>query len=775
MSPQFAAVPRDFVEELTRAVLHAENRLGRRVKRADLARRLNVSPASLYAYLNGTTLPPGSIFDRLLVEYGIVGAEAGRLSSLRDQAELSQRSSRRTDGPSERVLPIPRQLPAAPPHFIGRSTALGALDELVLGRAEPRTAVAVALSGTAGVGKTALALHWCHRATEHFPDGQLYAELRGFDRRPPATAADVLLGFLRALGVAPDAAPDEVEAMAALYRSLLAGRRMLVLLDNARSAAQVRPLLPGTASSLAVVTSRDRLDSLTARDGAQGISLDVPDLDEALAVLAGHAGAGLVDAEPAAARELVTLCGRLPLAISIAGARVRASVARRIAPLAGELRDAHGRLDELGGTEADFDLRTVFSWSYAALPDGSARLLRLLSVHPGTHFDVHACAALLGGTESPQPPLRGLTAANLVTERSPGRFVIHDLLRIYAAELADQDDPAAAVAALERLLDYYIEAARRANARVQPSWTDAEPPRHTGSLPAVPGYEEAMSWFAAEMDTMSRLVDAAAERGLDPAAWQLAWRCTVYLRRTGMRTERARLQRAALDAAQRAGNELATAVSQRLLADALCRLGALGKAAALLRLSLRASEELGAKTEMMQAHLSCVRLHHAEGRHHEALGHAERALQLAAAGGEALSIADGSTAVAKQLALLGHPGRARELAQRALKLYRQTGHAEGEADILLVLGGLELRAGADGQAERHIGRSLEIDRLLGDRYWEAHASNLLAGIEEARGDLTRAREHRRHALALLEALHHPDAEAVRAALGAETRGRRDSG
>ena len=525
-----AALRRRLATELTRAVVGAEKRLGRAVDRAELARRLNVSPSSLYAYLNGTTLAGVSVFDDLLAALGVTGPEAGRLSTLRDAADTARRLRATTAkaGPrSPRAepppTPVPRQLPPSNPQFVGREAELGRLDALPgplperipgpsagpspgpspgpsRGPVPPsppplpagpgaRPVTVATIEGTGGVGKSTLALHWAHRVQDRFPDGQLHVNLRGFDSGAPMEPSEALHGFLQALGVAPAAIPAQETVASALLRTLLSGRRVLLVLDNARSADQVRPLLPSGPGSLAIVTSRNRLDSLVVREGAYRITLDVMPRYAARALLERQIGADRLAREPRAAEELVDLCARLPLALSVAAARAAVAPEGSVGLLVSELRQVQGRLDLLQLPDADLDLRTVFQGSYALLAPPAARLFRLLGHHPGPDVDGPACAALTDAATPPRALLDTLAAAHLVQQHTPGRFVLHDLLRLYAKELADRGPAEERRAGTERLLRHYLAAARLADHRLEP-WRppqaddpDPEPGPSAGSAP----------------------------------------------------------------------------------------------------------------------------------------------------------------------------------------------------------------------------------------------------------------------------------------------------
>src|SRR5215831_18302199 len=404
------------------------------------------------------------------------------------------------DGPGDEVRP--GLLPAAVPDFTGRATELAELSAL---RGQPgRPVVITAIGGTAGVGKTALAVHWAREAASHFPDGQLYVNLRGFGPGDPLPPAEALRAFLDALGVPAAQIPASLDAQHVLYRSLLDGKKILILLDNARDPAQVRPLLPGT-------------------DDARQISLDVLTEDEARQMLAARIGPGRIADEPAAADELIGLCARLPLALAITAARAAAHPGFTLAALAAELADASGRLDALSAGEDAADVRAVFSWSYRNLGAPAARMFRLLGLHPGPDITA-AAAASLAGLARPEARrlLRELTRGHLLSEPAPGRYAFHDLLRAYAAErAAAEDTPAGRHAATARVLDHYLHTAHNAALLLKPSrqpLTLTQPA--AGVTPECPAsYDQAMAWFTAEHHVLLAAVALAVENGFDTYTW----------------------------------------------------------------------------------------------------------------------------------------------------------------------------------------------------------------------------------------------------------------
>ncbi|MFD0687908.1 ATP-binding protein [Actinomadura fibrosa] len=768
--------------ELTLLLFRRERQLGRALDRGELARRVNVSRSSLYAYLKGTTLPRTNVFDRLLSVLGAEAAEMRELSTLRDTIEVAQQRPQGTgaDRPAEpghgtpdvarraARVPLPRQLPPVTGHFAGREAELRRLDG-ILDEADASAAVIVTVDGSAGVGKSTLALRWAHQVKDQYPDGQLHVNLRGFDPEGPADPGEVLHRFLQALGAAPESIPAGLDAKAALYRSLLADRRILVVLDNAASSAAVRPLLPGTATCLAVVTGRNRLESLLVREGAHRLTLDVLPYREALSLLERWLGARRLAEQAAAADELMELCARLPLALSIVAARAAARPDGSLERLADRLRDVPDRLEALGAGAADLDLRRVFQTSYALLPEPAARLFQLLGTHVGPDIDAHACAALLGAAAPPRAELDALTGAHMLTEQEDGRFSSHDLLRAFARQLADRLGEADRRAAVERVLDYYLCTAIRAGRHIEPCRARELPePGPSWAGPRIDGYADAVAWFTAEIPTLHATMEQAAAEGFHGHVWRLAWAATVFLRRTGRRDERVAVHRAGLAAAGRADDRAVPATSMRLLGDGLTRLGEHAEARELLEASLAECRAIGDARGAFQAHLSLSRLHDAAGAHAEALEHAEEALRSPVGSGDPLAEADALIEVTEQRERAGRCAEALPLGRRALDLYRGLRYVEGEAYALRTIGRIERRLGRTRDAIVRYERSLELDRRLGDRFWAAHVLSDLANAHEEAGEPGRARARRLEALAMFESIRHPASRAVRTMLDADT-------
>jgi tetratricopeptide (TPR) repeat protein len=627
-----------------------------------------------------------------------------------------------------------------------------------------------ALAGTAGVGKTALAVHWAHRARDQFPDGQLYVNLRGFDPGGQAMApAEALRGFLNALEVSPQRIPVGLDAQAALYRSLLAGRRMLVVLDNARDPGQVRPLLPGEPGCLVLVTSRNRLTGLVAVEGAHPLTLDLLGVEEARELLAARLGADRVAAEAQAVEDVIASCARLPLALAIVAARAATHPKFGLAALAGELRQARGGLAALaGGDDPHSDLRAVFSWSYHTVGAEAARLFRLLGVHPGPEISPPAAASLTGRpVEQTRALLAELARANLVTEHTPGRYSFHDLLRAYATEQAhmhDSDDERRA--ATRRLLDHYLHTAHTAARLLNPPRDPITPtPPEHGVTPEHPAdHQQALAWFAAEHPVLLAAVDHAAATGFDTHTWQLAWTLVEFLERRGHWHDWAATQQAAVAAARRLPDPSAEASAHRLLARAYTRLGRHDEAHTQLRQALDVYGQTGDQAGQAYAHTNLAAEWARQGRHAEALEHARRALDLFRATGHQRGQAQALNSIGWWHAHLGDHQQALASCQQALILLRELGDRTGEADTWDSIGYANHHLGHHHEAITCYHHALDLYRDLGDRYDEAETLTSLGETHHAAGDPNAARDAWRHALIILDDLDHPDADHVRARL-----------
>ncbi|MFD6662521.1 ATP-binding protein [Micromonospora chalcea] len=424
--------------------------------------------------------------------------------------------------------PIPRLLPPGVPDFVNRTEDLQHLGASLASSADTSTpTVIVVIAGTAGVGKTSLALHWAHQVREHFPDGQLYANLRGYDPGQPAQPHDILERFLRALGVPHDDIPADTDSRTDLYRSLLAERRALVVLDNAATVTAVRPLLAGTGRSLTIITSRSRLSTLVAREGARRLTLDVLSDPDAVKLLQLTTDSYRRGDDPQELAELAQLCARLPLALRIAAERASRYPQQALGDLIQDLRDESGLWDLLTSDDDDeaSEIRSVFAWSYQALPADAATLFRLLGLHPGPDFCTSAAAALAGITPNrTRSILDVLVGAHLLEQKARDRYQFHDLLRAYAADQVLQDETAESrAAALDRILSWYLHSTHNAITASMYGHPTLDLAPHPDSVtPATfTTHEQAISWYEAERTNLVAATRAANAHGMHQHAWQL--------------------------------------------------------------------------------------------------------------------------------------------------------------------------------------------------------------------------------------------------------------
>ncbi|WP_433292042.1 tetratricopeptide repeat protein [Actinoplanes sp. CA-030573] len=657
----------------------------------------------------------------------------------------------------------PAQLPLDPAGFTGRDRELAHLDALAAGAAG-RGVIISAVSGTAGVGKTALAVRWAHRVRDRFPDGQLYVNLRGFGPSgPPLSPSDALRGFLDGLGVPPQRIPADLAARAALYRSALAGRRMLILLDNAGDAEQVRPLLPGVPGCVVVVTSRDRLAGLSVTDGAQLLLLDVLTAEGARSLLARRIGADRVRAEPQAADEIVKACARLPLALAIVAARAAAHPAFSLHAIAAELRET--RLDVLAGPDPATDVRAVFSWSYRRLSPPASRLFRLLGVHPSPVSGAGALAALAGiAPAAIRPLVAELVAANLLAEPQPGRFGCHDLLREYARDLASPE----AGDAVGRVLDYYLHTALRADRLLKPDRGLDTPVAYAAgvTLESFGDRAAAMAWFAAEQQTLRAACDRAEESGLDTYVWWLAWAVLTYHERRWDKRNWIGWQLRAAAAAARAGDPLFQAISHYNVGYAYSDLGDLGNAREHLTRSLALYERLGDLGGMAKVHLNLGIVARRLDDYDGAIASAHTAMSLYRRAGDPVGEARATNNLGWCYLTMGDHERALDHCRRAVEVHEKAGNRMGAGHSWDSVGMACFHLGRFDEAADCYRRSLAAFRAERDRQYEAIVLNHLGDAEHGQGRARPARDAWRQSLDILTEIDHPDADEVRAKLGA---------
>ncbi|MFI6418935.1 BTAD domain-containing putative transcriptional regulator [Streptomyces sp. NPDC050842] len=592
----------------------------------------------------------------------------------------------------------PEQLPRAPRGFTGRGAELAALDRAVGGVVAPLCLV----TGPAGVGKSAFAVHWAYERRAGFPDGRLFADLRGFSDTPAPETAAVLREFLLALGVPALRIPEAADARGALFRSLTAGRRLLVVLDNARSSEQVRPLLPGGDLCATVVTSRDRLSGLIASDAARPVPLGhLPPADSA-ALLATVLGEARVAAEPAAAERLAGLCDGLPLALRVTAARLAERPQWTLDVMVGELADEQVRLTLLD--VEDVGVSAALRLTVQQLPDSAARMFRALGLHTGSDLDRFAAGALAGTSPAhASGDLDRLAAAHLLAEAVPGRWTPHDLVRLYARSVAPEADPEG----LPRLLDHYLYTGLAADAAAepgsQPCYSLPADARRPAATREFEDRAAALDWYAAERPALEGAVAAAAALGLHDRAWRLAlvqW--PLMLMRIG--DGWTPLLEAGLASAEHEGDLDAQSRTRALLGWVL----------------------------------------HEEGRDAEALVHLEKAPILAARAGDAVSEAIAYVNYAAVLDATGEHERAGLLMVHAVSLADRTGHPSTQVLTLHHLATHCLKAGEYDEALAHTVRAGELvtpDAVVVLAQLQIVRGEALAGIgrlEEAADQLKRA-------------------------------------
>ncbi|MET7475255.1 BTAD domain-containing putative transcriptional regulator [Streptomyces sp. NPDC005648] len=713
---------------------------------------------------------------RLADELGIdPGAE------LRDAHRTAQREP-------ARVSPVPAQLPHDLPTFTGRQTEL---DDVLGGLADQSaTVVITAIDGMAGIGKTTLAVHWAHRIADRFPDGQLYVNLRGFDPSGAVMGAgEAVRLLLDALGVPPERVPHGLEAQGALYRSVLAGRRVLVLLDNARDSDQLRPLLPGTPGCLTVVTSRRRLPGLVAAHGAHTLTLRPLDAEQARAFLARRLGAARLLGESRAVDEITELCAGLPLALACVAARAAAHPHFPLPAIAAELRAAHGSLDAFSRTDTAANVGAVFSWSLAAVSPGAARLFRLLGLHPGPDVSAPAAAALTGlPVRAAHRLLAELAAVHLAHEHAPGRYTLHDLLRAHAAELvgaegtedaedaegeARADGSGEQAAALERLYAYYLHTAHAAHRVLAPHARPLSP----GPVPAGVAVEaladdrDALDWLAGEYPVLQAVLDAAARSGRDRLVCVLAWSLEPFFDRRGHWHDGLAAQRAALEAASRLSEPGWEARGLLGLARAEGLLGLHDRSCSRLARALELFTESGERAGQAEVHRSLGWHCDQQGDLPGALRHNQRALELFRAVGGPAARASVLNSVGWYHALLGQYRQALSHCFEALAMLQELGDRYGQASTWdsIAYAHHGLRRHPHALLGYH--NALVLYRELGVPYLEACTLVRIGDTHLATGAQEEADSAWRQALALLTALDHPDAGKLQRRLSARADGR----
>jgi tetratricopeptide (TPR) repeat protein len=608
----------------------------------------------------------------------------------------------------------------------------------------------------AGVGKTTLAVHAAHLLASRFPDGQLYLDLRGFDRSGMVQSPqDAVRQLLAGLGVPADRVPGEPDAQIGLYRSVLAGRRVLIVLDNARSAEQVRPLLPGARDCQVLVTSRDQMRSLIAIEGARLVGLSPLSPDDAKEALTRRLGADRVAQEPEAVDKIVALCAGLPLTLSIVAARAATRPTHSLSSIATDLTRSGTGLHALADPDSAADARASLALSYHALSPGAARILRLSSLHPGAEASRDALASLAGVTATEaEGDLDELERVYLMTQPEPSRYACHDVVRAYAAELAAEDDAADEDEVRLRLFDHYRQSAFRAMLTLRSNRSPVPVPDPLPGV-TVAGFgtpEDAFGWFAGLYPVLRVLLERTAEHNLPEYTWQLAWSLDPFHDRQARWQDKSWVHRNGLVAAEKLGNLTWQAHSHRSLGSAFRLLGDLQRAMEHFGVAQRLYVEFGNVYEQAMNLHNLVAVFQALDLPEQALTHARRALELS----EEIEDRQLQAIALNNLGWMysndGDQAAAIDCAQRALVLLEEADEVNLRAQLVRTLGQCQYRSGDTDLAMPQLMEALGIFHDQHDRYEEAYTLRWIAIAQRAAGHDAPARRAWQRALPILSDL-----------------------
>ncbi|MDG4821814.1 BTAD domain-containing putative transcriptional regulator [Asanoa sp. WMMD1127] len=668
--------------------------------------------------------------------------------------------------PPTNAIVRPAQLPTDLATFTGRRDALRRVLDLTPSGA--RAQIVSAISGMAGVGKTTTAVHWAHRVADRYPDGQLYVNLRGFDPGGSVMRPDeALRHFLDAFGVAPERVPRTVDGQAALYRSLLAERRVLILLDNARDAEQVRPLLPGSPGCLVIVTSRDDLAGLVATHDAHPMSLDVLSEADSYELLVQRLGRHQVDAEPDATAEIIRRSGCLPLALAVLAARAALRPSLSLGDVLRDLTADDDALDTFAHTDIAVDVRTVFSWSYHALTVAGARLFRLLGHARTGDVTVPAAASLAAVSERQvRSLLAELVRTSLVNQTGPGRYAMHDLLTAYASELAaDTDTDDDRRAALRRLFDHYLHTAMANSRQVNPRpGIDVEPPVPGAIVGGERDREHALAWFTRERPALLAAVTRSAATLFPGHTWRLAWAMGPHLHWRGHWADWVMTQEAALAALEDTDETLGKAHVNSQLGLAYTEFGRYDDARARLQEAIGHFASLHHHTGLAEAYRRLAGISYKEERYDQALAALSTAFEQCVAGADRLSQGHVLNSIAWVQILRGEHQQALESAEQALPLIVEYGNLQGEAATRDTLGHALHHLGRYQEAADSYRAAIRVRQITGDRVYEANTLHRLGDNHAVAGEPDLAATTWREALAIMTDIGHPDTDAVAAKL-----------
>lgn len=668
--------------------------------------------------------------------------------------------------------PVPRQLPASPRAFTGRVRELAALTEALHHTGESTTTVISAIGGAAGIGKTALALHWAHQHTDQFPDGQLFANLHGFEpTAEPTPPEQAVRGFLATLGVDPRSIPANLDTQTGLYRSLVAGKRLLIVLDNAADSTQLSPLLPGSPTCTVLVTSRHRLSGL-AITGVRLLELGVLSDSDARHLLAAHLGDDRLAAQPEAVDELLRWCAGLPLAMSIIAARAAAHPDFPLTALAGELHDATTRLEALDAGELTTNLRTVLDSSYQALDPDAATLFGLLGLAPGADIGLLAATNLM---TTARPLLRQLETASLVQQHMPNRYRMHELVRLYATEQAERELPdKVRDSTLRRLTYFYLRTAHTADRLLHPQRIAVEITAHVVDRQPHPLTDATMAqrWLTSEYPCLVATQQLAVAHDWHTVVWQLAWTLNTFQWRQGHLRDLVACWRAGLAAAEQLADPITLAWTHRQLGYAYARAGEHTMALDHLWQALALAEHVKDTNIQAHVHSALSQTWALHGEDEQALAHAEHFLRLSLALGDPAHEAEALNAVGWYHARLCYHDQARDICGRALNLSRQHRHRDNEANALHSLGYIAHHTDKHTEAVGYYEQALILFRELDNTYREADTLDCLAEGHASCGHQVDARAIWQQALRLYQTQHRTaDAERIQTKLAKLNPGR----
>jgi DNA-binding SARP family transcriptional activator/tetratricopeptide (TPR) repeat protein len=730
-----------------------------RAARTRLAEELGIDPGPALQRLERDILAQAPILDwqpRSLGRTAAAAVAPPKSSPAKDkEAFIGEKAATATSLASVSApSPVPRQLPAHTPYFVGRAAELRQLTTLLdAPTVGGGTVVITAIEGTAGIGKTSLALHWAHQVAERFVDGQLYVNLRGFDpTNTPVHPADALQGFLDAFQISPERIPASVEARAGLYRSLLANRRLLVVLDNARDAEQVRPLLPASPSCLVVITSRNQLAGLIAQHGARPLTLDVLSSQEARALLARHLGSQRVSAESPAITELINRCAGLPLALAIVAARAATHPGFALGVLAKELADEHTRLDALDTGDPTSSVPAVFSWSYQHLDPPAARMFRLLGLHPGPDISLAAAAHLAEmSARQAREVLGELTRVHLLTQPIPGRYSFHDLLRAYATHLTTtHDSPDDQHTALTRLFHYYAHTAAAVMHVLQPADQHHRPHLSAPAIPtpAVADPPTAQRWLNTEQANLAAIITYTATHGWHTYTTQLANTVLHSYLGASHYPHALTLYTHVQHAAHHTHDHTTEALALNGLGLIHWVQGRYQQATDLHQQALTIYRDTGDRIGEALALSRLGLIHWQQGCYPLAIDLHQQALTLCRKTGDRIGEALALTHLGIVHGQQGSYQQASGLHRQALTICDKIGYRFGEALALTHLGIVHGRQGCYQQASGHYQHALTICRETGYRFGEALALTHLGIVHARQGRYHQSADHHQHALTI---------------------------